>query len=274
MCVFLLITFAVVNARAGSLALISCAGTSANEGWKTFFQGSISGAITESSCSERWMNEAGEPWGYPAGMEASLQPGNRSDAGVGLVFNPPEGESIVGGDITVGPVGQVEPPYERVRFDPGGGEVPSKRVELALDSLENVFWFGVKGEPSTVTIPSTGGGPLYVSALCGGEPGRVCSSQTIYVPAAHILLSPTVAPSVSAISGPLAAAGVMHGTQGVSLPRPMLKDPVFTRLLSRSTGKRSIRPRRTSTVAYAPRSGLTAPRLSFMLPIRALSRSR
>jgi hypothetical protein len=216
MCMLVAMVFIAGNARAGSLALVSCDGSSANEGWKTFFQGNVSEATAESSCSERWTNEAGEPWAFPAGMEASLQAGTRSDARVGLEFVPPEGESIVGGDITVGPLGQVEPPFERVRSDPGAGEVPTKRAELALVRLENVFWVGVDKEPSTVTIPSTGG-PLYASVLCGGEPGGVmCSSQTLYVPAAHILLSPRAEPSVSAISGSLTAAGVVHGTQAVS----------------------------------------------------------
>jgi hypothetical protein len=136
---------------------------------------------------------------------------------VGLEFVPPEGENIVGGDITVGTLGRLEPPFERVPSDPGAGEVPSKRAELALGNLENVFWIGVSKEPSAVTIPATRGGPLYASVLCGGEPGGVmCSSQALYVPGAHILLSPKAEPSVSSISGSLTAAGAVHGTQGVS----------------------------------------------------------
>ncbi len=215
-CMLLAMAFIAGNAWAGSLALISCDGTSANEGWKIFSRGNLSGT-TELSCSDQWTNEAGEPWGYPAGMAASLRAGTRSDARLGLMFVAPEGESIVGGDITVGASGQVEPPFERVPSDPGAGEVPGKRAELALGFLQNVFWIGVNKEPSTITIPATSGGPLYASALCGGEPGAVvCSSQTIYVPGAHILLSPRAAPSVSLISGPLTAAGVVHGTQGVS----------------------------------------------------------
>ncbi len=214
-CVFAAMSFTVGEAR-GALALISCDGSSASEGWKTFFQGNVSEDIAESSCSERWANEAGEPWAYPAGMEVRLRGGTRSDARVGLVFVAPEGESLVGGDITVAPVGQVEPPFERVPSLPGAGEEPSKRAELALGNLENVFWVGVDREPVTVTIPARGG-PLYASVLCGGEPARVlCSSQTLYVTSAHILLSPKTMPSVSAISGSLAAAGVVHGTQGVS----------------------------------------------------------
>lgn len=214
-CLLVAMSFPAGEAR-GALALVSCDGSDASEGWITFSQGNVAESIAEPSCSERWSNEAGEPWDYPAGMEVRLRDGTRSGARVGLEFVAPEGENLVGGNITVGPIGRVEPPFESVRSKPGAGEVPSKRAELAVGNLENVFWLGVNSEPLTVPIPAIGE-PLFASVLCGGESTRVpCSPQALYVISAHLLLTPKALPSVSAISGPLTAAGIVHGTQGVS----------------------------------------------------------
>ena len=67
----------------------------------------------------------------------------------------------------------------------------------------------------TVAIPA-GGSKLYASVLCGGASGQNCCYGELYVTAAHILLSPSATPSVSALSGSLTAGGSQHGTQSVS----------------------------------------------------------
>lgn len=217
-CGLIVTIFMVGVAQAGSLALVSCAGTSANEGWGVVVRGDVTGSVATSSCSEQWESEAGESEGYPAGMKVNLPPTSTSPTSIALVFAPPRGESVVGGDITVAASGRVEPPYENIPPEHGVNEAPAKRAELAIGSGigEDIFWFGVQGEPTTVTIPG-GNGSLSASVLCNGEVGQnYCSSQALYVLSAHILLSPKASPSVSSISGPLTAAGVVHGTQGIS----------------------------------------------------------
>jgi hypothetical protein len=209
-CVLAAMIFIYGDARAGSLALISCNGSGANEGWSAFSVNAPAGSSTVSTCSAGWTIGAGEPSGYPDGLEAQLPTGTVSDARAGLVFNAPAGETIVGGDITVAPQGPFDSGFE------GQGNTGSAEAQLALGDLESVFWRAVNVGKPDVTIPASGGSQLFASALCGGTPGQTCNYQKIFVVGAHILLSPNVLPSVSAISGSLTTAGVVHGTQGVS----------------------------------------------------------
>ena len=151
-------------------------------------------------------------------MEAHLPGGTTADARMGLVFNAPAGESIVGGDITVEPLGPIDPGYDEPNSHHGS-------AQLALGNLENVFWSGVNtglfgGGANTglrtVAIPAGAASQLFASVLCGGTPGGVCSYEFLYVLGTHILLSPSATPSVSAISGAMTAGGLLHGTQSVS----------------------------------------------------------
>lgn len=186
------------GARAGSLALLTCDGSGASDGWSAFIEDAPAGSAAVSTCSES------RP-GYPLGLEAYLPSGTVSDARAGLLFTAPAGESIAGGDITLAPQAPTD-----------SGEGTYAVAQLAKPSPEYVFWQSVNlGVPPTVAIPA-GGSELSASVLCGGAPGRICRSEALYVISAHILLSTSVLPSVSALAGSLTAGGLQHGTQNVS----------------------------------------------------------
>ncbi len=194
-------------ARAGSLALVTCGGSNASEGWSAFTENAPAGSAAVSTCSESWTVGVNKPSGYPLGLEVYLPSGTISDARAGVQFTAPAGESIAGGDITVAP---------QASTDPGYNETGIYAVaQLSAGSLGNVFWEGVNYGIPTVAIPG-GGSKLFASALCGGSPGQSCTYQSLYIIGAHILLSPSATPSVSALSGSLTASGSQHGTQNVS----------------------------------------------------------
>jgi len=195
------------GARAGSLALVSCGGSTASEGWSAFAVNAPAGSVAVPTCSESWTVGVGQPSGYPPGFEASLPSETVSDARAGVQFSAPAGMSIAGGSITVSPQGPEDPGYDETGI--------SAVAQLATGSLENVFWRGGNVGKPTVAIPA-GGSDLFASVLCGGTPGQSCFYEYLYVIAAQILLSPSAAPSVSALSGSLTAGGSQHGTQDVS----------------------------------------------------------
>jgi hypothetical protein len=192
---------------AGSLALVTCGGSTANAGWSAFAVNVPSSGSTVSTCTQSWTVGVDEPSGYPPGMEAHLPSETTADARAGVQFTAPAGESIAGGDITLAPVGPEDPGYDET-----GTYAVS---QLATGSLENVVWSNVNGGPRTVAIP-VGGNELFASVLCGGAPGQSCFYEYLYVIAAHILLSPSATPSVSALTGSLTTGGSQHGTQDVS----------------------------------------------------------
>jgi hypothetical protein len=195
------------SARAGSLALVTCDGSSASEGWSAFTENAPAGSVAVPTCSQSWTVGLFAPPGYPPGMEAQLPSETVSDARAGLLFTAPAGESIAGGDVTVAPQASIDPLYD---------EYGTRAVaQLATGSLENVFWEGGNVGVPTVAIPA-GGSKLYASVLCGGGAGQNCFYEYLYVTAAHILLSPSARPSVSALSGSLTTGGAQHGTQSVS----------------------------------------------------------
>ncbi len=159
------------------------------------------------TCSDSWTVGFLQPSGYPPGLEANLPSETVADARAGLLFTAPAGESIAGGNITVSPQASIDP-----LFDEYGTYAVS---QLATGSLENVFWQDVNYGIPTVAIPA-GGSKLYASVLCGGASGQDCFYEYLYLTAAHILLSPSAKPSVSALSGSLTTGGSQHGTQDVS----------------------------------------------------------
>ena len=182
------------------LALLTCGGSSASEGWSSF---SGEGGYSVPTCSQLLTFDSTT---YPPAMETNLSEGVRAGGRAGLEFRAPSGETISGGDINVVPLGRGE-----------GGEI-SRPVasQLATGSLEDVFWEGINDRPMTVAIPA-GGRQLFASVLCRNKPGgEPCYVETLFVLAATILLTPNVNPSVSALSGPLSTSGPQHGTQDVS----------------------------------------------------------
>lgn len=218
-----------VGARAGSLALLSCGGSTASQGWSAFSANAPGGSVIVPTCSASWTVGVGEPSGYPPGMEAHLPNATAADARAGLVFNAPTGESIAGGDITVAPQGPIDPGFE------GDENTGSAAAQLATGALEDVFWQRVTIGVPTVPIPA-GGSELFASALCGGSPGETCNYQSIYVLAAEILLSPSATPSVSAISGSLASGGLQHGTQDASFTASDAGGPGIYRVTAQVDG--------------------------------------
>jgi hypothetical protein len=195
------------SARAGSLALVTCDGSSASEGWSAFTENAPAGSNAVPTCTQSWTVGLFAPPGYPPGMEAQLPSETVFDARAGLLFTAPAGESIAGGDVTVAPQASIDPQYDEYGI--------RAVAQLATGSLENVFWEGGNVGVPTVAIPA-GGSKLYASVLCGGGAGQNCFYEYLYVTAAHILLSPSARPSVSALSGSLTASGAQHGTQDVS----------------------------------------------------------
>ena len=195
------------GAHAGSLALVTCGGSTASEGWSAFSESAPAGSSAVSTCSGSWTVGVHEPSGYPPGLEAHLPSETTSDARAGLQFTAPAGESIAGGNITVAPQGPEDPGYDET-----GTYAVS---QLATGSLGNVFWQGGNYGVPTVAIPA-GGNELFASVLCGGTPGQSCFYEYLYVIAAHILLSPSAIPSVSALTGSLTTGGTQHGTQDVN----------------------------------------------------------
>ncbi len=196
-------------ARAGRLALVTCDGSTASEGWSGFAETvppgpeNVSGAIAVTTCTQEW-GENGSS-GFPAGMLAGLSEETSRDARVGLRFIAPSGDTIVGGNILVEPIGLIGAGLE------GGMGVGA---QLATGYPENVFASLVNYEPRLVAIPG-GSKLLSASVLCDGTPGQRCH-QYLFVVGAHILLSPNAAPWLSALSGPLTIGGALHGTQDVS----------------------------------------------------------
>ncbi len=187
------------SAHARSLALLTCGGSSASEGWSAFTEG----GDAVPTCSQTLTFESTT---YPPAMEANLSEGVREGGRAGLEFRAPSGETISGGDLTVVTLGRGE----------GGATSGPVASQLAAGSLENVFWEGVNNRLMTVAIPA-GGRQLFASVLCRSRPGgQRCYVETLFVLAATILLTPDVNPSVSALSGPLTTGGAQHGTQSVS----------------------------------------------------------
>jgi len=181
------------GARAGRLALVTCDGSSASEGWSSSSENGP-GAIAVLTCTQEWE-------GLPAGMMVGLREGAPPDARAALRFIAPTGDTIDGGDIFVAPSG----------FSEGG---TGTGAQLATGYPEDVFANLVNGRPQWVAIPA-GGDPLSASVFCDGTSGENCH-QYLFVMGAHILLSPDTGPSLSALSGPLTAGGSLHGTQDVS----------------------------------------------------------
>jgi hypothetical protein len=200
---------APASARAGSLALVTCGGTAASEGWGTFSVNAPAGTVLVPTCSAGWTVGVGEPSGYPPGLEAALPSGTAADARAGLEFTAPAGESIAGGDITVNPIGPIDPGFDE------GGNTGSSTAQVAAGSLEDLLWQSANVGPPTLAIPA-GGSQLFASALCTGSAGQTCDFQYIFILGAHILLSPSATPAISAISGALTAGGLVHGTQNAS----------------------------------------------------------
>jgi hypothetical protein len=203
----LLLILVPASACAGSLALVSCDGSSASEGWSAFSVNAPAGSAAVPTCSASWTLGVGEPSGYPPGLEAHLPSGTVSDARAGVQFTAPAGMSIAGGSLTISP---------QAPEDPGYDETGMYAVsQVATGSLENVFWQGINVGGPTIAIPA-GGSELFASVLCGGTPGESCFYEYLYLTAAQILLTPSAAPSVSALSGSLTTGGSQHGTQDVS----------------------------------------------------------
>ena len=200
-------------ARAGSLALVTCGGSAASEGWSAFTENAPTGSSAVSTCSASWTPGYFAPAGYPPGLEVHVPSEATPGARAGLQFTAPVGETIAGGDMTVSPQASIDP-----GFDESGVRAAA---QLATGSLAGVFWEGGNVGVPTVTIPA-GGSELFASAWCDAAPGQTCGYQYLYIPAAHILLSPSVMPSVSALSGSLTTGGLQHGTQSVSF---MASDP-------------------------------------------------
>ena len=215
-----------VSARAGSLALVGCDGSSASEGWSAFSVNAPAGSAAIPTCSASWT--VGIDEGYSPGLEAHLPSGTVSDARAGVQFAAPAGMSIAGGSLTVSP---------QAPEDPGYDETGTYAVsQLATGSLENVFWEGVNVGGPTVAIPA-GGSELFASVLCGGTPGQSCFYEYLYVTAAHILLTPSATPSVSALSGSLTSGGSQHGTQDVSFTASDPGGPGIYRVTATIDGK-------------------------------------
>ncbi len=188
-----LATVSVPDARAGTLTLVTCAGSPANAGWTVFSEGAPpAGSINSSSCSP--------------GMEVGLPDEAPAGAAEGLVFTAPGGETIVGGEITVKGYMSGDPGYNN---EPVGQE-----GVLSSPSESNVF--GRMGNTTrTFKIPA-GGSQIWAREVCSGSNGPICGYGSISIPSAYIVLSPSATPSVSALAGPLTAGGSQHGTQNVS----------------------------------------------------------
>jgi hypothetical protein len=209
---------AIAHAR---LALLTCGGSSASEGWSEF---TIDGGDSVPTCSRSLTFDSTT---YPPGMEANLTEGAREGTRAGLEFRAPSGETISGGDITLVPLGRGE------GGEPGG-PVAS---QLATDVLEDVFWEGVNNRINTVAIPA-GGQDLFASVLCRSMPGgQRCYVETLFVLAATILLTPNSNPSVSALSGPLTTSGAQHGMQDVSFTATDPGGPGVYRVTASIDGK-------------------------------------
>ncbi len=210
------------------LALLTCGGSSASEGWSPFRSrgvgGGGEGGYSVSTCSQLLTFDSTT---YPPAMETNLSEGAREGDRAGLEFKAPSGETISGGDINVVPLGRGE-----------SGEI-SRPVasQLAAGSPEDVFWEGINNRPMTVTIP-TGGRELFASVLCRSKPGgEPCYVETLFVLGATILLTPDANPSVSALSGPLSASGPQHGTQNVSFTASDLGGPGIYEVTATIDGK-------------------------------------
>lgn len=197
------------GARAGSLALVTCGGSTASEGWTAFSVNAPAGSAAVSTCSASWLVGVDEPSGYPSGLEAHLPSGTAADARAGVQFTAPAGDTIVGGDISLAPQAPIDPGYEE------GAPSQYAVSQLATGNLETVIWQDINAGKPTVAIPA-GGTELFASVLCGGTPGANCNYEYLYVLGADILLSPSATPSVSALSGSLTTGGSQHGTQYVS----------------------------------------------------------
>ena len=128
-----MVTLLVPASAHARLALLTCGGSSASEGWSSFRN---EGGDSVPTCSQTLMFESTT---FPPGMEANLTEGAREGTRAGLEFRAPSGETISGGDITVVPLGRGE------GGEPGG-PVAS---QLATGRLEDVFWEGVNNRINT-----------------------------------------------------------------------------------------------------------------------------
>ena len=212
------------GARAGSLALLTCGGGSASEGWSAF----AINAPSESSVPTCTQSMTLYSTSYPPGLRAFLSSSSRPSDRTGLQFTAPSGNTIVGGDITLGTLGQ------NARSEAAYGYPVS---QLAAGGLENVFWETAYTGLYTVTIPA-GVGDLAASVVCRETPESFCHSEELYVLAADILLTPNTGPSVSALSGSLAS-----GRQGQGEHRPGAPPHVLA-VLRRATDLRRTEPPR------------------------------
>jgi hypothetical protein len=188
-----LVIVAERDALAGSWALVSCAGSSADAGWASFSEGAPPGGSTSSvSCSP--------------GMKVGLPEGALAGAAEGLVFTAPGGETIVGGEITV--VGSAS-------IDPGFSGEPGGQEGLLSSPSESDAFIRVVNVKRTEAIP-VGGTRIWAREVCSGSDGPTCGWGSISIPSAYIVLSPSTTPSVSALAGSLTTSGSQHGTQDVS----------------------------------------------------------
>ncbi len=188
-----LATVSVPEAQAGTLALVTCAGSPANAGWSGFSEGSPpAGSINSSGCSP--------------GMVVGLRDEAPAGAAEGLVFTAPSGETIIGGEITVRGYMSGDPGYDH---EPVGQE-----GLLSSPTESNVF--GRMGNTTrTFKIPS-GGTQIWAREVCSGINGPICGYGSISIMSAYIVLSPSATPSVSALSGSLTTGGSQHGTQNAT----------------------------------------------------------
>jgi hypothetical protein len=160
-------------------------------------------------------------------MEVGLPDGAPAGAAEGLVFTAPGGEEIIGGEITVKGYMSGDPGYNQ---EPGGQE-----GVLSSPSESNVF--GRMGNTTrTFKIPA-GGSQIWAREVCSGSNGPICGYGSISIPSAYIVLSPSAAPSVSALAGSLSTGGSQHGTQDVTFTTADPGGPGIYRVTATIDGK-------------------------------------
>jgi hypothetical protein len=182
-----------------------------SQGWTSFLKaGSYYGSDAGTSCSP------GAPMFALLSSDAAVPVG----AGEVLQYTPPDGSTLVGGSVDVS-----------VSSDGYGADASAvvAAYSPAYEYNGNVFFQCAHGEKAcpngtydwsgTLTLPSNGGGDLYLGAECGGAGGQTCDEggndsawALVDVWWANLLLSNNTTPTASNISGTLLTPGA-RGTQ-------------------------------------------------------------
>ena len=182
-----------------------------SQGWTSFLKaGSYYGSDAGTSCSP------GAPMFALLSSDAAVPVG----AGEVLQYTPPSSSTLVGGSVDVS-----------VSSDGYGADASAvvAAYSPAYEYNGNVFFQCAHGETlcpnstydwsGTLTLPSNGGGDLYLGAECGGAGGQACDEggndgawALVDVWWANLLLSNNTTPTASNISGTLLTPGA-RGTQ-------------------------------------------------------------